>query len=461
MVDPTQAKNVVLISLDCVKTEALSCYPESFDFLDRVPYSANTPNIDQIATDGTVFRQAFCQAPFTPASHASVFTGLNPYNHGIRNIFGRKLRDDVLTLAEKVSNAGIKTGGFVGAHALSSDYGLARGFDEYDEEFQQSKENWVLGNRRSGDEVAGNTLDWLQDQSEDDRFLAFLHFFDAHDAVSAYYNESEKGNVSESDDHEIVILRRLYQRFVRPFDHAMGRPIARGWETQLRLRKKLPYGIRYQLRKVATIDNQVGRIIDELKDRGEYDETLFILFADHGDAFGEHGEFSHREYLYDTTLHVPLIVKSPESTDDRVCTDLVRLIDVYPTVLSSLGISTEECDGKPLSTAITDDIDRYAYAETRYERSAEDFTDLEKSYVALRSRRWKLIVDRLSDKWELYDIKRDPDEQINRYNDNPDAARLLETRLEELLVESSEDSSVMTESELDSVQDRLEGLGYL
>lgn len=460
--------NVILLSLDCARREALSCYPETFPVSRRFPNHADTPNIDSIAADGVLFRQAFCQAPFTPASHASVFTGLYPLRHGLRGMFGHKLRDDVPTLAERCREAGLETGAFVGAHALSSDYGLDRGFDVYDETFEDARENWVIGHRRPGREVADQALEWLDSITDGDRFFGFLHFFDAHDAMSSYSDTPEDSN----SDGEYGTLRRTYRQYLRPLDARLGKPIAKGWQfskqfvdnvaqCRKRLRGEIPYGERYHLKQISTVDDQIGRLVDALKDRGEYNKTMLIVMADHGDAFGAHGEFSHREYLYDTTVHVPLLVKPPGGSDVEDCSNIVRLVDIYSTVLSTLGISYDSVDGENLFDAIGSDDDRLAYAETRHEATPERPTDLEKSFAALRSSRWKFIVDCLSDERELYDVTVDPDEQTNVYDSYSDEVAALEQEMQALFSEAPSDTNPMSNEELDGIQNRLEGLGYL
>ena len=120
--------NVLIISLDCVRREALGCYPQRFSARVRYPQGASTPNVDRLSAGGHRFDQAITHAPFTPAAHASVFTGLIPPKHGLRSFTGSGLGDDTTTLAERLAAEGFRCGAVVGSHALSSEYGLSRGF---------------------------------------------------------------------------------------------------------------------------------------------------------------------------------------------------------------------------------------------------------------------------------------------------------------------------------------------
>ena len=172
-------KNVVLISLDCVRAEALGCYPQRFPLPVRIPRGARTPNVDYLARNGHRFNQAITQAPFTPSAHASVFTGLIPPKHGIRTILGSRLDERTVTLTEKLASEGWRCGSVVASGSLGQEYGLARGFEFYDDDIQTGDANWILGERRGAVEVTDRAVNWLKTVSGE-RFFLFVHFFDAH-----------------------------------------------------------------------------------------------------------------------------------------------------------------------------------------------------------------------------------------------------------------------------------------
>jgi arylsulfatase A-like enzyme len=203
-----------------------------------------------------VFTQAITQAPFTPASHASVFTALNPYNHGIRAIVGHKLSSRAMNLVQRFKSAGYRTGAFVSGGPLSREYGLTQGFDIYEDSFRPLG-SWEFS-RRTCEQTTGIALRWLANEPQSPFFL-FVHYFDAHD-----YG-----------------VRTCTRNF------------------------------RFQLAETARVDVQIGRLVSFLQSEDIHSRTVIVLFSDHADAFGEHAEETHRMYLYDTTLLVPLVIRIP------------------------------------------------------------------------------------------------------------------------------------------------------
>jgi choline-sulfatase len=180
MKDSSVCENVVIISLDCVRPEALGCYPQRFPLQIGRSRKARTPNLDSVAAEGCRFDQAITPAPYTPAAHASLLTGLYPPRHGIRALRGYRLVPDVATLAEIAHADGYRTAAFIGADALSRHYGLQRGFDLYDDVYDRQVRNADLGYRRFGDEITHKAIDWLTENVLGDPFFLFLHYFDAH-----------------------------------------------------------------------------------------------------------------------------------------------------------------------------------------------------------------------------------------------------------------------------------------
>lgn len=452
--------NFLLISLDCVRPEAISYYPQDFNFLRRVPQKAYTPNIDQIAADGTAFLNAFTQAPFTPASHASVFTGMNPYQHGIRSMFGCELRGGVKTMAEAFGDAGYRTGAFIGAHALATDYGLDKGFETYDDEFDDARKNWVIGNRRPGAEVTRNALEWLDSHTSD--FFLFLHYFDAHSGGGQSESEPNRGIPDEQDGPSIH--EKVYNRLLRDVDDRMGGLGRNLYHSFSDIISDRSTGIRYHLKAVQSIDRQLGHVITELKSRGLYKDTTVVVFADHGDAFGEHGEFGHRRELYDTTLRVPLIIKPPGQMEVKLGfrQELARLIDVFPTAANIHGIGIPDTDGHDLVSYTDHDGDTLrSYAETRCENSPADLGHPETDYTSLRTEKWKIIIDNRTCSCKLFHVSSDVGETNDVAEEFPSVTEDLVTQLDQMADGFPSKSDDINMSELPTVVDQLEGLGYL
>ncbi|NUO07813.1 MAG: sulfatase [Candidatus Brocadia sp.] len=439
----SKMNNLIMISLDCVRREAIRCYHSSFPsyFHNEIPFARlrgmgklkrfyapiidpiikrfikpGTLHIDRIATDGILFSQAVSQAPYTPASHASIFTGLNPFNHGIRQFIGFKINPKAMTLAERLKRDGFQTGGFVGSNAMGEIYGLHRGFDIYDSDSNQSIGK--VGNlklfRRDHKEVTEKALQWMS--KTDGRFFLFVHYFDVH----------------ETSEHPIT-----YQ------------PL-------------------YQILKMKEVDQSVRRITQFLIDKVLYDDTVIVILSDHGNDFGIH-EPGHREYLYDTTLLVPLIIKADRSFSGLRISRQVRLIDVMPTVLELLGLpidNSEDCEQMEGISLLPLCRGQYqeelpAYSETCIELSDEQWEILKNSYMSLRFSGWKIIVDKINHKKSLYNLNTDPLECNDVYMTNREMAELLTHKLDNLLTQPAQTKDTMTEEEISMVKESLRGLGYL
>lgn len=396
--------NIILISLDCVRYDSLGCFG----------YPGNvTPNIDTISRDSVIFEQAISQAPYTPASHASILTGLNPYRHGIQRMFGRKLRENIPTVAEILRKRGYKTGAFVSATALSMEYGLNKGFDVYEDNFSNGRAiGGIWGAMRPSKDTTKVALRWLRDNRKEQFFL-FIHYFDAHD------------------------------RSGKPFNRSSVQAELKG------------------------IDKEVGRLLKYLRRTGVYDQTLIIVTADHGDSFGEHGERSHREFLYDTTLRVPLIIKAPNNNGSHAVETQVRLIDIAPTILEYTGVeqNTFEFDGVslvPLCSGRGSESELLAYSETSREKSELDFEVLTRDLISIRTQEFKYIYDRITGEEQLYSLVDDPAETINIAVEKRGEAKRLQSILFEMISTKINNRTVtMTTDEVNKIKESLKTFGYI
>lgn len=445
--------NIILISLDCVRQEAISCYPNNFPLRKKLFTKVNTPNIDKIAKDGYIFTNAFCQAPATPASHASILTGLNPYNHGIRSMIGYRLSPKAKLLSERLKLFGYKTSAFVGSLALSREYGLNNFFDVYDDEFDGSSPQ-SLRYRRSCRETTDKALQWLSKFSNNNFFL-FLHFFDAHDDQPLFVTEARKSG----------FRKWLYHSVFKPIDRWMRYHMKYLWAfLKIKMVSGKYYGIPYHIKKVNEIDIQIGKIIDYLENNNLYDKTIFVITSDHGDSFGAHGEYAHGEYLYDTTLKIPLIIKGQDIPKSKIITLPARSIDIYPTILGMLGIPYQKVDGVNLLDTINKNISKKIkiYSETRHGFSPQESNFVKKILVSLRTSNWKLIVNETENKYELYNIINDPNERNNLANKHSEVVSRIKKELDSLLKNKMNfDEKDMSENDLEIIEERLKGLGYL
>ena len=300
--------NVLFISLDCVRYDHLGCYGYQ---------EVETPNIDAIAAEGVRFKQAICQVPFTTPSHASMLTGLYPFNHNIRLLIGQFLAQSIPTFGSILKKEGYVTGGFPSIFLMNRDNGFQNGFDVYDDKIETKREGF-RGPWRPGHLTTDALLKFINSNKQQP-FVAFVHYFDPHD-----YDPGHPESMSSYDG------------------------------------------------KIAEADQYIGRLINSLKRGNLWENTLVVITADHGDSFGEHGLHGHGKALYDEVLRVPLIIRVPKLISPCLVIDQqVRLIDILPTLLDLIGIYNKvqekgiQFDGVSLRPAMEgEELGLSAYAET-------------------------------------------------------------------------------------------------
>jgi arylsulfatase A-like enzyme/Flp pilus assembly protein TadD len=398
----TSQPDVFLITIDTLRADHVHCYG-----YDRV----ETPALDSLADEGARFSAAFTPSPITNTSHTSILTGLLPSNHGVTD-FAVPLAASHATWAELLKERGYHTAAFIGAVILDSKTlapGLDRGFDFYDNfpEHPTTKARWGRVERR-GMEVVQHAEKWMTTHRADPHFL-WLHLYDPHDPYEppAPYSQTYKDHLYDGE--------------------------------------------------IAYADSALGNFISYLKQQGRYENSLIVVVGDHGEGLGEHNEDTHGIFLYDSTTHVPLIIKKPgkqaHTAAERVVDAQVRTTDILPTVLDLLVIPTEsQFDGKSLKPYLTgvDSVPRVAFGETDY--------PLRFGWAPLRSVRddgFKFIQ---APRPELYDLHTDPKELNNIYRASNTQVQKLRSELNDLKAE--ELPSVSPTATPGSQQD-LKALGYV
>ena len=378
----SKAPNVVLITIDTVRADRVGCYGYR---------QARTFNLDALARDGVLFRTAVASVPLTLPSHCSILTGTYPSLHGVRDNLGYHLGDFPPSLPALLKRNGYTTGAFVGAEVLDARRGLNRGFDAYSSPFQRKmgRDNPLLVNlqdlQRRAEEVVDDSLGWMATQlpQSPNPFFVWIHLYDPH----------------------------------TPYD-----PPAR-----FRALLRDPYD-----GEIAYADDAIGKLLGYLKEHALYDPTLIIAASDHGESFGEHGEYTHGYFIYDTTLLVPLIIKPPvgSAITSRQIEAPVRTIDIAPTVLQLLGlVPPSSMQGSGLLSLMRGKAatspTSVAYCETYYPNEF-GWSALR----ALRSGRFKYID---APKPELYDLGTDPEETHNLYQTKQAIAHELRSQFEALV----------------------------
>ena len=358
--------DVFLITLDTLRADHVHCYGYQ---------QIQTPALDALAKDGTRFAQAFTPSPITNSSHTSIMTALLPSHHGVTD-FAVPLDANHATLADLLQNNGYHTAAFIGAVILDSKSlapGLDHGFDYYDNfpEHPATKSRFGRLERRAMD-VTQQAENWLTAHSAGPHFV-WLHLYDPHD----------------------------------PYEPPP--PFAEAY-------KQRPYD-----GEIAYADSALAHFIAYLKHRGWYDNSIIIAVGDHGEGLGEHQENTHGIFLYDSTTHVPLIIKLPlPNAAVKVVEAQVRTTDILPTVLDQLKIAPpKNLDGESLETCLAGTKTKgwSAFAETDY--------PLRFGWSALRSVRDEGFKFIEAPRPELYDLHADAVELQNTYQpDNKTVAEL-------------------------------------
>jgi len=394
--------NLLLITIDTCRADGVGCLGNG-----RI----RTPNLDALAARGVAFTQAVCQAPTTLPSHASIFTGLYPSAHGVRDNGRFRLGEAATTLTELLRDAGYRTGAFVGAFPVAAQFGLAQGFEVYSDEMPRLRfRGHTAMPERPAPDVTARAIEWLSRQGAEP-FLAWVHYFDPHWP----YEPPEP-------------YRSLYA------DH--------------------PYE-----GEIAFVDAEIGRLLAALEDGGLADETLVVAMSDHGEGLGEHLEFSHSVLVYDGTIRIPLVIgpagaAGSTAAGGALVTSQARSIDVMPTALDILGIPAPpgldgvslRGDGGPVPLE-----ERLSYLETYTPWYGFQWSPLR----GLRSDGWKYIEAPRS---ELYDLAADPREATNVLATRARKGNDWRRALAEIGVERG--ASTETEMDAETIE-KLRSLGYV
>lgn len=388
--------NVLLITVDTLRADRVSCYSKEH---------LHTPNMDSFSSKGVVFTRAFAHNPTTLPSHANMLLGLTPLYHGVRENTNFVVRDEFFTLTEYLKTIGYSTGAFIGGYPLHSRFGLAQGFDVYDEDYERVKFQKFSAGERKAAAVIDKALDWLENQKS--LWFLWIHCFDPHDPYEP--PEPFKTQYKES----------LYDG------------------------------------EVAYVDHELGRFVQYISEHNLFDEALIIFTGDHGESLGQHGEMTHGYLTYNTTIWVPLIISYPGAKPGRV-NHYVGHIDIFPTVCDILQVKKPDAiqgvsllpgmKGKKLPR-------RAIYFESLYPYYSRGWAPM-KGFIQDRR---KFIDSPIP---EFYDLEEDFNEFSNRIEEN----RLegYRKQLAQIVGESSHPRSDKAQQRIDRKSiERLRSLGYI
>lgn len=454
--------NVILITIDTMRPDRISAYGY---------HKHQTPVLDRLAAEGTLFENAFCDVTWTTPSMASVMTGTYATRHGFRSSF-QTLKSDAATMAEILRDHGMHTAAIIASYPLHSIFGLNQGFDLYDEtfnsplSFQEDVQfgpvqapppvetppsddtqamRWFLWEKsqrdayRSDPDVSDRAIAWLRAERADPFFL-WIHYFGPH--------EKPTGLVG---DENLAAERDLQLAAYDP--------------------------------DVVAVDGEIGRVLAALKSLGIDEDTAIVVHADHGQSLMEHDYFGHGRNVLDPTARIPLIVHAPGRVPaGRRDATLARNVDILPTLLELLGIPRPPgLDGRDLFGAVGS-ADPTAYIET-YLSATWLFADEKADHrigfrrLGLRTARWKYVindpvpfVDRPSPPIdadtrrrfyfeELFDLAADPGETRNVIAEHHDVASTMRNEIMRLHRTATTGTEVMPLD--DETREKLKALGYL
>ncbi len=404
--------NVLIVTLDTTRRDRIGAYAPDRDL---------TPNIDRIASEGIVFLDARTEIPITLPVHCSMMTGLGVLDHGVRENGTFVLDDAALTLAEVLEANKYQTAAFVSTFVLDSRFGIAQGFEHFDDDLSASEgdslewqghdvEHW----ERPAEMTTDSAIEWVQahvDPQADDPFFMWVHYYDPHE----------------------------------PWD-----------PPEPHKSRHAPYD-----GEIAHMDEQFGRLIEELEESGLLDSTLVVIASDHGENIGEHGSTGHGFDLYEHAMRTVFIMRLP-GTIPAGSRHASRLLPshIAPTVVDLLGIHDSGLVGQSLQPLWTGEGEFASpdplYMETllpalRRDRSA---------VVGVLDGDIKLVVRPKLNQFELFDINQDPGEFENLAAKRPAKLEELKQKLAEISDEAGKESHARP-VELDEVTaEMLEALGY-
>lgn len=387
-----QQPNVLLITLDTTRSDRLGCYGYA---------KAATPNLDRLANQGLMFKNAFSSVPLTLPSHATIMTGFYPFRTGVRDNGLNKLPQSVDTLAEILSKHGYHTYAFVSAAVLDRAFGLDQGFEFYDDNLRVGSNAAQFEERTSAqlNQALRNNLGQIKAP-----YLLWIHYYDPHFpyAPPPAYDSAD------------------------PYDG-----------------------------EIAFMDNSIGELLDNLRENKLMDNTMIVISGDHGEDLNDHGEKTHGVFLYRSTLQVPLIIQLPDGSHaNQQISSLTRLVDLFPTILDYARVTIPGgIDGVSLRKAIETPqatVARENYEETIFTTDNYGWAPL----FGIRNSEWHFI---LAPQRELYHSTVDPDERQNVFSKFSNTAKKMEEQLRRypFAQAGAEPSNISPE-----LKEQLQSLGY-
>ena len=436
-VTSVRPRNAILISIDTLRPDHLGCYGHGRD---------TSPTLDALAARGVRFADASAAAPWTLPSHATMLTGLYPSHHGVKN-HETRLPGSVVTLAEELARHDLRTLGVVNTWNVGApQFQLAQGFQRfsYVPETEEDERTLQMRTRNGAREVLAQAREFLLADGGAQPFFLFLHFYDVHSDFSPrppyreQFVEPYQGRLT-GRTQQLVNLRDQGASFS---------PDDLRWLRQM-----------YDA-EIRQLDDLLGNFLGWLDGRGWLADTLLVVTSDHGEEFQEHGGILHGRTQYQEVLRVPLILAGPGVPVGTVVDTPVNLVDLAPTVLACMGLSSSTPrDGLDVSGLWRGERlpERPFFAEADHTNvvGGEHLLDIQQM---IRRGARKLHFDSHARAARLFDLARDPRESRDLAGEQPDEARALLAELEAFRAGAAVPESIPAPTKEE--QALLEDLGY-
>ena len=458
--------NVLILTIDSLRADHLGCYG----------YERETsPNLDALAAESVLFERAYAHAPFTAPSHASLLTSLHIKSHGVQ-AWAESLTPGAHNLAERLGPAGYRTGAFHNHPGLRTSQ-LTRSFDEVQERAFEEAPKTVAA-----------VLDWVDGSTQP--FAAWVHLWDVHRPYG--FRDWQPEHFAErverpADEMTLAFAEERFGAAPPGFGVQLGRsestynlnPVRRSALAQKWGPNHEAANLDYLANRydggVWYADRGLGLLVDGLRARGLLENTILVITADHGEALAERTPcyFTHDPFLFEETLHVPLVVRLPGGAHAGARVDsLVRHVDVVPTIheLLDLPLLGDEqgaslvplLEGGPPGLQLLLAETRTKSAKESGARIAPGEAGWLEERVALFDGHFKAIHDRSAGTWSLYDLDQDPGERVDLAVDPAHSARLASLQEAMRIYEATLPAAGDTSAELTGdLQQLLSDIGYL
>lgn len=451
--------NIILLTVESLRADHIGCYGYERD---------TTPHLDALAMEGVLFERAHSVTSWTLASHASIFTGLYPSAH--RTIGPKdKLGDAYVTLAEELSKCGYQTAGVVSGTYLQQYYNLHQGFEYYDTDPVRAP-NTPAEEDVTNKQMQEAMFKFLREHRDTKRpFFLFGYYWDPHHLYIPPAPFDEMFVPPGAKEPKTIQFHPLFQ---------LGKHLTEA---------NLAHVVAQYDGEIRCTDEYLGRLFALLRELDLWENTAIIVTADHGEEFYDHGRNSHKNNLYQESIHVPLVIKPPGKAEPRRDSRLVNLIDLYPTVLDFAGCKASQPHSGHSLLDGTPDADRPVFFELKTiwtfnrKSTGEEWQEVQ-LWTAVRQGDYKLIhINDISkpgtvlsgvagsagpgERWELYDLAADPAEKSPLGVEHEEIVGRLQAEMERWSADMKSMSKLWQaggQAQLSEEEEsRLRGLGYL